>query len=119
MLTPLPAARWNFDTVAHLLNRAGFGGVPEEIEAARAAAPMFALGGRVKPGLFGKYPSLTRLDDGDPQFNTDFGSVYGTILEQWLGAPSAAVLGRKFPPSPRFWHRRCTRSGDTTRNPTR
>ncbi len=65
-----------------------------------AAAPMFALGGRVKPGLFGKYPSLTDLDNGDLKFNTDFRSVYGTVLEQWLAAPSAAVLGRKFPPLP-------------------
>ncbi|MDQ3199737.1 MAG: DUF1501 domain-containing protein [Verrucomicrobiota bacterium] len=62
-----------------------------------AAAPMFALGGKVKPGLFGKYPSLTNLDSGDLKFNTDFRSVYGTVLENWLGAPSAAVLGRKFP----------------------
>ena len=65
-----------------------------------AAAPMFVLGGRVKPGLFGKYPSLTDLDNGDLKFNTDFRSVYGTVLEQWLGAPSAAVLGRRFPVLP-------------------
>ncbi|CAN5503065.1 DUF1501 domain-containing protein [soil metagenome] len=62
-----------------------------------AAAPTFALGGKVKPGLFGKYPSLTDLDHGDLKFHTDFRSVYGTVLDQWLGAPSAAVLGRKFP----------------------
>jgi uncharacterized protein (DUF1501 family) len=62
-----------------------------------AAAPMFVLGGKVKPGLFGKYPSLTELDHGDLKFNTDFRSVYGTVLDQWLKAPSQAVLGRKFP----------------------
>jgi len=33
MLSPLPAAKWNFSTAAHLLNRAGFGGTPAEIEA--------------------------------------------------------------------------------------
>lgn len=65
-----------------------------------AAAPMFALGGRVKPGMFGKYPSLTNLDHGDLVFNTDFRSVYGTVLDQWLGAPSEKVLGRKFPALP-------------------
>ncbi len=32
MLKPLSAARWNYDTAAHLLNRAGFGGPPMEIE---------------------------------------------------------------------------------------
>jgi uncharacterized protein (DUF1501 family) len=61
-----------------------------------AAAPMFVLGGKVKPGLFGKYPSLTDLDRGDLKFSTDFRSVYGTILDQWLKAPSQVVLGRKF-----------------------
>lgn len=62
-----------------------------------AAAPMFVLGGNVKPGLFGKYPSLTDLDHGDLKFNTDFRSVYGTVLEEWLKVPSQVVLGRKFP----------------------
>ncbi|MEY2481087.1 MAG: hypothetical protein QOI04_2014 [Verrucomicrobiota bacterium] len=65
-----------------------------------AAAPMFVLGGKVKPGLFGKYPSLTELDHGDLKFNTDFRSVYGTVLDQWLKAPSEKVLGRKFPALP-------------------
>src|SRR5579864_6428537 len=32
MLEPLPIGRWNFETAAHLLNRAGFGGTPAEIE---------------------------------------------------------------------------------------
>jgi uncharacterized protein (DUF1501 family) len=61
-----------------------------------AAAPMFVLGGAVKPGLFGKYPSLSDLDNGDLKFNTDFRSVYGTVLDRWLNAPSQLVLGRKF-----------------------
>jgi uncharacterized protein (DUF1501 family) len=62
-----------------------------------AAAPMFLIGGSTKAGAFGKYPSLTDLDRGDLKFNTDFRSVYGTVLEQWLKAPSELVLGRKFP----------------------
>ena len=32
MLNPLPASKWNYTTAAHLLNRAGFGGIPLEIE---------------------------------------------------------------------------------------
>ena len=32
MLKPLNAAKWNFENAAHLLNRAGFGGPPAEIE---------------------------------------------------------------------------------------
>jgi uncharacterized protein (DUF1501 family) len=62
-----------------------------------AAAPMFLLGGLVKAGLFGKHPSLVDLDHGDLKFNIDFRSVYGTVLDQWLKAPSQLVLGRKFP----------------------
>ena len=60
------------------------------------AAPMFVLGGGVKPGLFGKHPSLLDLDHGDLKFNTDFRRVYATILDGWLKAPSEKVLGRKF-----------------------
>ena len=32
MLKPLPSSRWNYSTAAHLLNRAGFGGSPADIE---------------------------------------------------------------------------------------
>ena len=32
MLRPLPASKWNYAAAAHLLNRAGFGGTPAEIE---------------------------------------------------------------------------------------
>jgi len=35
MLTPLAASKWNETTAAHLLNRATFGGTPEQIEIAR------------------------------------------------------------------------------------
>ncbi|MDB6032812.1 MAG: hypothetical protein JWM16_3150, partial [Verrucomicrobiales bacterium] len=31
MLNPLPASKWTYATAAHLLNRAGFGGTPAEI----------------------------------------------------------------------------------------
>src|SRR5215471_11706526 len=39
MLKPLPSGGWNFTTAAHLLNRAGFGGPPEEIEKLVALGP--------------------------------------------------------------------------------
>ena len=32
MLSPLPNDRWNYEMAAHLLNRAGFGGAPDEIQ---------------------------------------------------------------------------------------
>ena len=36
MLKPLSASKWDFKTAAHLLNRAGFGGTPAEIESLAA-----------------------------------------------------------------------------------
>jgi uncharacterized protein (DUF1501 family) len=63
-----------------------------------AAAPMFVFGEKVRGGVFGDHPSLLREKQvrGDLQFHTDFRSVYGTILENWLGADSAPILGSKF-----------------------
>jgi uncharacterized protein (DUF1501 family) len=61
------------------------------------AAPMFVIGDRVKGGLHGEHPSLTKLDDnGDLIYTVDFRSVYATILEDWLGADSQAILGKRF-----------------------
>ena len=39
MLAPLPQAQWNEATAAHLLNRAGFGGSPADIENLRLMGP--------------------------------------------------------------------------------
>jgi uncharacterized protein (DUF1501 family) len=62
-----------------------------------AAAPMFIMGGGIKPGLVGTYPSLDTLNSGDLAYNLDFRSVYATVLDKWLRAPSKEVLGRQFP----------------------
>lgn len=43
MLKPLPAAKWTYTTAAHLLNRAGFGGTPSEIEKLRRLGPEKAV----------------------------------------------------------------------------
>lgn len=61
------------------------------------AGPMFILGGQVKGGAYGEAPGLADLDRGDLRFTTDFRSVYGTVLEKWLGAASADLLGGSFP----------------------
>lgn len=62
-----------------------------------AAAPLFVLGGDVKAGIHGKHPSLVNLRNGDLVHETDFRSVYATVLERWLGVKSEPVLHRKFP----------------------
>ena len=63
-----------------------------------AASVLFVAGGAVKGGVYGGYPSLTDLDDGDLKMTTDFRSVYSAILDNWLGASSTIVLGDKFAP---------------------
>jgi uncharacterized protein (DUF1501 family) len=60
------------------------------------AAPMFIFGRPIKPGMVGPHPSLEKLNDGDLAFHTDFRQVYATVLEKWLGADSAVILGQKF-----------------------
>ena len=61
------------------------------------AAPMFVLGNPVNRGIFGEPPSLSSLDNtGNLKYNTDFRSVYATVLDRWLGASSQDVLGGSF-----------------------
>lgn len=60
------------------------------------AAPLLVMGAGVKPGLYGKHPSLTDLDNGDLKFTTDFRSVYATVLNRWMKAPADKILGREF-----------------------
>ena len=60
------------------------------------ASEMFLMGKPVKGGLYGAYPSLTDLDQGDLKFNTDFRAVYATILDRWLGTNSEIVLGQRY-----------------------
>ncbi len=57
----------------------------------------FMMGGRVKGGLFGQYPSLSNLDNGNLKYNIDFRSMYATIIEKWWGLDSHPVLGSSFP----------------------
>jgi len=64
-----------------------------------AAAPLFLAGGGVKAGLLGQMPSLAPKDlfDGDVKYNTDFRSVYATVLENHLGVKSEPILKKSFP----------------------
>ena len=62
------------------------------------AAPMFLMGGAIKPGFYGKAPELSpaKLNRGDVRWSTDFRRVYATMLREWLKADDAKVLGGKF-----------------------
>jgi len=61
------------------------------------ASAHFALGGRVKGGLYGGQGYLDRLENGNPVYAVDFRSVYATVLERWWGVPSSGPLGGRFP----------------------
>jgi uncharacterized protein (DUF1501 family) len=67
-----------------------------------AAAPMFLIGSKMKAGLLGAEPSLAPADlqDGDVKYNTDFRSVYASILQDWLRTNSVPILGKQFPTLP-------------------
>ncbi len=45
----------------------------------------FALGGKVKGGIYGKHPRLDDLDNGDLRYSMDFRSIDKTIVEDWWG----------------------------------
>jgi uncharacterized protein (DUF1501 family) len=54
-----------------------------------AAAPHFAMGGKVKGGLHGAYPSLADLQDGDLRHTVDFRDVYSTVARGCWGQPAS------------------------------
>ncbi len=60
------------------------------------ASPLFMIGGGVKGGLYGSLPNLAQTSMGNVRYTIDFRSVYATVLERWLGRPSAGVLSGTF-----------------------
>ena len=46
------------------------------------AAPMFIIGGNNKGTILGNNPDLANLDNGDLKYETDFRSVYASLLQQ-------------------------------------
>jgi uncharacterized protein (DUF1501 family) len=62
------------------------------------AAAHFVVGNAVRPGMYGGPPNLSSLDsNGNRTIENDFRAYYGTILQDWLGADSAAILGTGYP----------------------
>ncbi len=63
------------------------------------ASCMFVAGGGVKGGLYGAYPSLTELSQGDLAHTIDFRSVYADVLSGWLNAPNVSkIVGGDYQP---------------------
>ncbi|HMF58958.1 MAG TPA: DUF1501 domain-containing protein, partial [Vicinamibacterales bacterium] len=69
-----------------------------------AASVMMAIGGTVRGGIFGTAPNLRGTADNptlensgnDVRYETDFRSVYAKVIDSWLGADSASILGGNF-----------------------
>ena len=70
-----------------------------------AAASMMAVGGLVRGGVYGTAPNLNPAGNGggtlenngnDVTYETDFRSVYAQVIDNWLGANSAAILNGNF-----------------------
>ena len=66
------------------------------------AGPVFLAGAGVRPGLVGRTPSLTDLEDGDLKVGLDFRRVYAAVLDGWLGLPAEPALGGAFGTVPLF-----------------
>ncbi len=64
-------------------------------------APHFVAGGRVRGGLHGVPPVLTRLDgNGNLPMGVDFREMYATVLASWWGLDPAIALRERFAPLP-------------------
>ncbi len=69
-----------------------------------AGGLMMAIGGSIRGGIYGTAASLNPVPDNptlenngnDVRFETDFRSVYAKIIDSWLGADSAGILGGNF-----------------------
>ena len=50
------------------------------------SAPMFVFGSKVNPGVMGTNPDLDDLDRGNLRSQHDYRQVFGSILQDWMGA---------------------------------
>ncbi|MBC51760.1 MAG: DUF1501 domain-containing protein [SAR202 cluster bacterium] len=63
-----------------------------------AAGVAFAIGDRVKGGMYGAYPSLKPEDltQGDLAPSYDFRGFYSTLVDKWLGLDPVPIVGGQF-----------------------
>jgi uncharacterized protein (DUF1501 family) len=57
-----------------------------------AASDVMVLGASIKGGLLGEPPNLSKLDDGDVKYSTDFRDIYASLLEHVLLADAGRML---------------------------
>ena len=61
-----------------------------------SANAVFLVGPRVKGGFYGEQPSVTKLEEGNLIFTTDFRSIYSTLLERVIGEDPKVSLGKDY-----------------------
>jgi len=64
------------------------------------SAPHFVVGPRVRGGLYGQQPGLANnqlVNYGNLAAPVDFRSVFATVLQKWMKADDAEVLGKTYP----------------------
>ena len=63
-----------------------------------AGGTALLIGGNVKGGMYGQYPSLKEAEqiDGDLKANNDFRSTYSTLLERWIGLDAPSIVNGQF-----------------------
>lgn len=63
-----------------------------------AAGLAFLIGGSVKGGMYGQYPSLKEAEqlDGDLRANNDYRSTYTTIVDRWMGLDAPSIVNGQF-----------------------
>jgi len=55
------------------------------------------MNGNLKnPGFHNEAPDLSDLENGDLKYKIDFRNIYSSILTDWLGVESSAILGKKY-----------------------
>lgn len=96
----LEIRRWN-DTL--IMSYAEFGRRPRENLSRGTdhgtANAHFVLGGRVRGGLYGLAPGLSRLDgNGNLPFAVDFRDLYSTVLGGWWGLDASRPLAGRYVP---------------------
>ncbi len=59
------------------------------------ASVVFAVGGKIHPGLLGEVADLGYVHDGGLQPNMDFRQIYANVLGDWLKVDPTAILGER------------------------